>query len=359
MSHYLVTILNHLVCSESSQAELKDRLLAASTREHVASLLEEIKARINLCLETQSKEDEYFYYFLRAYGHYVIGDIHQAISSATHALDGFRICGCSWEQVIGRWLLSAFHAFQNRSHSSLAEMNLALDILESIRQDFLTRGVYDEVEKCQKVKSTMEEHKNEFLKKMEAISQPVSGNSRPIHIHAPVSSDPAAKEKGKLLIPWIPKHKTMRDGVNGLTEFRAIDEFPFVTIVEIDKKPYYIHSLCGSSLTDRNVTLVRGEDYGWVLMRGHGMNLCYPVPIPDGCYVLFWDYNVPKDNNIVVSSEPSLDGDFAYTVRRYRAAGQELVSETTETGSEYSPIKLDKSRQILGIVIAVAKPESP
>lgn len=88
------------------------------------------------------------------------------------------------------------------------------------------------------------------------------------------------------------------------------------------------------------------------------MNASLPIPINEGDQILFHINVKPRDGDIVVASELTASGNYAYMVKRYRALDNELVSETNDKDptQSYQPVKLDEHHQILGIVIAVAKP---
>ena len=336
---------------DNDLADLRNRIIAVGRPESISPLLKEIEFEIEVCLETQCKEDQYYYYLLRSYCKLGLDQVDDATNIAMYAAKGFRMCGNSWSEIYGHWFLGTIYAYQRRGYLYKAEMDLALEILEPVRQQCLLNGEYDQAGNCQELISRLE-HNRDAASKMGTGPLYLPGKNTPIPVHPP-----ASPETGRLLLPWIPKYKAVRAGASGSILFEPTNEFPFAPVVEIDNKPHRIHSLRGTSSTDHNVTLVNGVKYGWALVEGHSMNLSYPTPIPDGCYILFQGHNAAADNDIVVASKTEPDGNLAYMVKRYRNAEKELISETSETGPEYSPIKLGSRHQILGIVIAVAKPE--
>ena len=345
------SILNHLSLPDEGITEIKNRVLSATSPQQVFSLLAEIKTRIDLCIETQSKEDKHHYYLLRAYCYMVTGEHDKAINSTTYAIDGFRVCGLSWAEVIGHWFLGTLHATQKRGYLSLAEIKQALDILEPIQQEFLIKGDYEEVNKCTELKNQLEYSKNTAQKMgtgplyMPSISTP--------------ATPPASSNDSNLLIPWLPKYHSVRAGPFGLIWAEPTKEHStFVHAVEIDGTSSLIHSTKGIASHDHKITLNTYEQYGWAKVEGHSMNISDPTPICHGDYILFRVHNQPQDKDIVVASRPTPSGEFAYMVKRFRESEKILISETNDTNENYSPVELSQDHQILGIVIAVAKPKS-
>jgi hypothetical protein len=344
-------ILNHLTFSDGSMVEIKNRTLSATGRDHSLSLLEEIKIRIDLCLETQCKEDQHYYYILRAYCHVAIGEIDKAINATTYAIDGFRVCGLSWAQVIGHWFLGAIHASQRRGYLYLSEVNHAIGILEPIRQDFLIRGDYDEAAKCQELKILLETNKETALK-MGTGPLHMPGNPAPTANPAP--SDPT---EGYLLIPWLPRYCSVQAGPQGIVWVEPGKEsVANINKIFFDKVAHVIYPIKNTSSSDQQITLTDRHYYGWTKVNGHSMNNSPPHPICEGDHVLFHLHNNAQDRDIVIASHPTASGDLAYMVKRFRSLEMELVSESTDSSQIYNPIKLDQFHQILGIVLAVAKP---
>ena len=102
---------------------------------------------------------------------------------------------------------------------------------------------------------------------------------------------------------------------------------------------------------------MRDLPYGLAQVTGNSMNAHEPVSIDDKDYILFQRTTNSQNGDIVVASRPiQSSGEDAYMVKKYNKIDQLLVSETNDTLSPYPDVKLNKDHQILGIVIAVAKP---
>ncbi len=132
---FFLYLLNKLNPPASSVVELRNKVTAANSKEQIGPLLEEIKFRIDICLETRSEEDKHYYYLLRAYCYLLLGKPEEAINATTYAIDGFRVCGFAWEQVIGHWFLGTIYATQRRGYLYLAEIKRAIGIRKSALQN--------------------------------------------------------------------------------------------------------------------------------------------------------------------------------------------------------------------------------
>jgi len=333
-------------------AELRNRIIAANRQEHISPLLEEIKFRIDLCLETQCKEDQYYYYLLRSYCYLWMNKMDEAINASMYAIDGFRLCGNAWSQVFGHWFLGTIYAIQRRGYLCLAEIKRAKEILETIRQEFLIQGEYDNANHCQELVTQLEQDR-QVASKMGTGPLYMPGKPAPI-----IVQPPAPFVTGRLLLPWLPRYQAVRAGPGGLVWAEPTREnISFITKLEINGKIFEIHAARGSATIDHNITLVEHEQYGLAMVEGHSMNASRPTHICQGDYILFRSHNQPQDQDIVVASKLTASGDFAYMVKRYHEFEKELTSESDDIAQEYPPLKLNQNHQILGIVIAVAKPE--
>jgi hypothetical protein len=342
-------ILSNLALS-GEIADLRNRVLSANTTDFVFSLLEEISFRIEICLDTQCKEDQYYYYLMRSYCKLCLDQTEESIQSAMYATDGFRLCGNVWAQIFGHWFLGAIYASQRRGYLFLAEINHALDLLEAIRQNSLVKGEYDIVSRCQVLMLQLRENKDKATK-MGTGPLYLPGKTVPM-------SPPASFSPGYLLLPWLPRYHAVRGGSDGLIwSTPTKDNVSVIHSLEIDHEIYRLYGLRSMSAHDSQITLSENEKYGFAKVDGHSMNACHPTPICQGDYILFRLSNTPEDNEIVVASRPTPSAEFAYMVKRYYAAEKELRSETHEIQGDYSPVKLSPDHQILGVVIAVAKKE--
>lgn len=331
--------------------DLRNRVIAIDRDEVVSSLLDEIAFRIEICLDTQCKESQYYYYLLRSYCKLSLGQIDDAVNTAMYAVNGFRLCGNTPAQVYGHWFLGAIYALQKRGYLYLAEINHALENLEIIRQESLIEGDYDRVGVCQALIAQLEQNKA-IASKMGTGPLYMPGKPSTVPVHPPVSLD-----SSYLLLPWINHYHSVRAGnLGNLAAEPSSGQVAIVRALEIENATYNLHSMHGTSITDRQITLVDHEKYGLALVEGQSMNACTP-PICEGDYILFRLNMPPIDKDVVVASRPTASADYAFMVKRYHYAEKELRSETHDKSEGYPAIKLGPDHQILGIVIAVAKKE--
>jgi hypothetical protein len=168
---------------------------------------------------------------------------------------------------------------------------------------------------------------------------------------------PATNAAGSLLLPWLPKYHKVKAGLDEVMWDDPIKpRATFAQTLEIDGREFRIFPLAGKSPHERQITLVTQEHYGWAMVDGNSMNASEPIPICHGDYILFRLRNQPQNDDVVVASRPTASGGFAHMVKRFRNAERDLASETDDTSAEYPPMPLGSRHQILGIVIAVAKP---
>lgn len=333
-------------------AELRNRAIMAENQGQVDSLLADIILQIDLCMDTQCKEDQNFYYLLRAYCNLWMGKSDEAVNAAKIAIDGFRMCADEQSQVFGHWFAGMIYALQRRGHLYFSEISEALEIMESIRNNHRRRGEYDTADDWLETISELETHK-ELASKLGTGPFYIPGQYISF-FRQPASSPPISR----LLLPWTPKYHSVRGGPGGLVWEKPIKEHSTYALnLEIDNKPLKLHPLTGTATSDHNITLSPEEEYGWVLVEGHSMNASRPAPICDGDYILFKVRNWAQQNDIVVASRPTADGAYSHMVKRFREPEKQLISETSDTSRPYPSLSVDQDYQILGVVIAVAKKE--
>ncbi len=353
MNKTFAYILNKLEINDNIIADLRHRTISVSSLEQASTVLAEIKFRIDLCLETRCKEDKPYYFMFHAYCNLYTDKREEAVNATTYAIDDFRVCGLSWNEVVGHWFLGSIYATESRGYLYLAELNLALDIANPLYQELIIQGEYEQAAKYQKVISKLESQK-------QTATKMGTGPLRMPTESLKFTDDlPSMGSEDYLVLPWLPSYNAVKATPNGLIWDRPVKEIrSSIRNMEINSSRYTIYSLQRQSPTDHQVTLVEHEQYGWAKVEGKSMNASLPTSINEGDQILFHINIKPRDGDIVVASELMASGNYAYMVKRYRALGNELVSETNDKdpGQSYDPIKLDGHHQILGIVIAVAKP---
>lgn len=335
--------------------ELRDRVLAANNDEAMANLLEEIKFRIDLCLETQCATDQPFYYLLRSYCHLWLEKTDQAINTARYAADNFRLCGENIASIYAHWYLGEIYAAQRRGYLYRQAIEQAMEAAELLQQELLDQGRYEEADRWKRTIEKFQQHKDAALR---MGTGPLYMPDTPIQIKNPNAASPTPSTEAFLHLPWLPKYHSVLAGPEGKMWAEPIQErVVFACALEIEGKKCKLYSLSGTSRGDRQITLSPQEQYGWAQVEGDSMNASVPTPICNGDYLLFRVQNWAQNNDIVVASRPTPSGDFAHMVKRYRESERQLVSETSDTIHAYPPLSVDQDYQILGVVIAVAKPE--
>lgn len=257
MDKIFAYILNKLEISNQIIADLRHRTVGVTSPEQAATLLEEIKFRIDLCLETRCKEDKPYYFMFRAYCNLYTGKRGEAVNAATYAIDDFRVCGLSWDEMIGHWFLGSIYATEGRGYLYLAELNLALEIAKPLHQELMIQGEYERAEKYRKIIAKLESQK-QTATKMGTGPLRISTESLKLTDELPLIGS-----EDYLVLPWLPSYNAVKATPNGLIWDRPIKEIKSaIRSVEIDGTRYALHSLQRQSPTDHQVTLIEHEQYG-------------------------------------------------------------------------------------------------
>lgn len=121
----------------------------------------------------------------------------------------------------------------------------------------------------------------------------------------------------------------------------------------LNNKSHSVHFL--KPVDDVNA-LVGGKKYGWVKALSDNMNSSKPIPISENDFVLFYDSADADNNDIVIAFCSDGSGAQNLVVKRYSKTNQVLISEASTP--VYAPIPIDGNVRIIGVVIAVAKPDN-
>ncbi len=333
----------------SGPKRLCERLLSARQREQIHQLMEDLREKIEICDDTYDKREQNFYYLLRSACHIWLGRVDQAFNAARLALDGFQVCDDRMAEMYTHWWLGELYALQGRGHHFESEIQKAIEDLKRIRDRYYKQGEYEKSHDCDELLGMLESERDVARRMGTGPLQP------PGQIADFFERDPPA---ARLSLPWLPFYGRVTAGPGGVVVWDEPDErFLFTLRVELDGRPFRLFALKATSASDRQITLSPSERYGWVQVRGHSMRAASPVPICDGDYVLFKDSRSPAHQDIVIAGYRTPAGDYAYMVKRFSATQQMLLSETDDGGEDYSPVKLGPGYVILGIAIAVAKPD--
>jgi hypothetical protein len=95
--------------------------------------------------------------------------------------------------------------------------------------------------------------------------------------------------------------------------------------------------------------------HGWLRVHGLSMN-GWDIPFDENDYVLFYKASVVSHLDYVIASNLDPSGGMALIVKRFDEKNNQLLSKSKDTGNPYDPIPLDEDHQIVGVVLAVAKP---
>lgn len=350
MNQLFIRALEAMETTNSAIADFQTRACTLADALDAKRLLEELELRIKICLDTYSKDELPFYYLITAYCHLFVGKFKEAEKCSIMAIDNFRICDMAWNEAVGHWFLGTIFRSQQRGYLYLTELNKALSIVNPIAAEYIIQGKYAAAMNAEKIVEELEEQKK-FASKM---------GTGPLH--APTEKTPEKKTSpvynGYLILPWLPKYDSVRAGPNGIAWVNPpAKNGAVVHAIEIDGNPYRIASIHSSPRAeDHQITLVNGVNYGWAKVKGQSMNASTPVPIEDGDYVLFSMQFQHNRDGIVIASHHHIGGEHTHMVKKYIAKDRILLSETTDVSDDYSPIHLVEGYQILGAVIAVAKP---
>jgi hypothetical protein len=185
------------------------------------------------------------------------------------------------------------------------------------------------------------------------VSHPLTVVSLP---HEVINFNPREIEKRKtsLILSSYPTVAKVEAGHNGpvFLEDHELDSIIRYDNITIEGITYGIYSLDNTKL----IHLSRGRNYAWAKVEGRSMNNSYPIPIDDGDYILFCISSSAHEGDFVAASVP--DGTtLGYKPVVKQLVNNELISHSTSI-QEFPPIPINKETRIVGVVIAVAKPET-
>jgi SOS-response transcriptional repressor LexA len=253
----------------------------------------------------------------------------------------------TWNSIIGLVLLGMAREECEKNHLAISEYKKAYEILTN---NFLRIHVYDQTEKASQLKI-------ELLEKLKELSAPNLSNAQPSKTDSEnTNSDiPSADDNDYLTLFSIPLYGSVEAGVDGNLHIDHYDTFTMVNQVELNKQMFVVHNVHGTASLDRQITVTTSREHGWLRVHGLSMN-GWDLPFDENDYVLFYKAPNASHFDFVVASNPDPSGEIALMVKRFDAEKRQLISNSEDTSKPYPPIPLDKNHQIIGIVIAVAKP---
>ncbi|MBI3170213.1 MAG: hypothetical protein HYZ22_17150 [Chloroflexi bacterium] len=349
MNQNFIYTIQKLGTTNNAIANFKMQACKIVSMAEAKYLLDELKLRIEISLDTRSKDELPYYYLLAAHCYIFFEKRKEAEKYSAMAIDNFRICGMSWNEAMGHWFLGLIYRLEGRGYLYITELNKALEIVTPIMAEYQIRGNYAAAMNSEEIVNVIQEQRS-YAAKM---------GTGPLHMPAEKKEEnTTVKNSGYLILPWLLKYDSVRAGPNGIAWVHPPNKNGTVVhVMEIDGISCQLIPIRFSSIMeDHQITLINGISYGWTRVSGQSMNASTPVPIEDGDYVLFsMQFENDKDA-IVIASRQIANGDYAHMVKKYVAKDRTLVSETIDNSEDYSPMHLDEGYQILGAVIALAKP---
>jgi hypothetical protein len=273
---------------------------------------------------------------LRGVAHMAMGDAIEAVRQLQDANQHFRGEDETWNSIIGLELLGMAYEYV-KPHQATLVYKQALEILEN-----------------RYIPTHKTDYKNDGQALRRDLLSRITGTAPEKIRKAPSSST----QPVLLTLPWMPVYSTIQAGPNGPI---WSDPLQSGSEAEVDKIVLdgTVHSFHSLSKGDSTITLVndKNKEYGWAKVEGDSMSAARPVPIEQGDFVLFFKCGGAVNSDIVVASCPDEEtgAGYKHIVKRYDKADQHLYSETNPPDL-YEPIPITKEIQILGTVIAVAKP---
>lgn len=282
-----------------------------------------------------------YYFLFEAYAWKILLKQKEAVDRASRAISLFRMRDSQWNEAMGHWFLSSLYEIYSRKEDSCRELQTAASILETIAGGFQRVGDVTSCLGCQ--------HMLRQLYRQISLSK--SG----------VDLIPSAIDDHKvyLLPTWMPIYEQIQLGEENLPAWAEPSKniAAEIQLIIIEEHWYSIKSVRPS---DEKIVLDRTREYGWAKVRGHDMNAVQPIRIEDGDYVLFIKQGHESEDDIVVASLWDIKKkEYSYIVRKLGKkvhSDNTLYSESSGFGDRYKPIPVGDGTQILGRVIAVAKP---
>ncbi|MFZ5857132.1 MAG: S24 family peptidase [Chloroflexota bacterium] len=274
-----------------------------------------------------------------------LGEIENAIREIESANRHFRNKNETLNQIIGLVLLGQAYEDKRKDHLALREYEQAQNVLGNYRRI----------------------HANDYLTKAEALKDILdgkiselsesnfSGNSSPA---GSVNTNPnQAINAGKdfLALFSIPIYGTVEAGLDGTLHIDHFNIFTIINQVELKKQLYDVYNVHGTAEADRQITITTKREHGWLRVHGLSMN-DWDLPFSENDYVLFYKSQTASHHDFVIASNTDPSGEIDLMVKRFDAEKNQLVSKSKDKSKPYGPIPVDERHQIVGIVIAIAKP---
>lgn len=335
--------------NETLLFELRQKILAASIGEEKQIITELTNRKSSHYLGHNLFTNQPYYFLFEAYALYSCGKLDLAIDLANRASSLFRLQNSRWNEALVHWFLYILYDDHSRKEDGCKELQTATAILEGLARGFQSQGSIGNCQECQNLLHELYRHISLAKLDEDLIELPVN--------------------KAYLLPPWMPIYeKVTSESFNMPIWAEQLQDINFeIQVIIIGGRWYSIQSVKGGI---QKIRMAGEFDYGWAKVKGQDMNAARPIPLDDGDYVLFTkvgevenniNQSVFAEDGIVVASrlKDKYKQEYTYLVRKFgKKVGESvnLYSESSKIGDEYKPIPLAADVQILGHVIAVAKP---
>lgn len=346
MEEEIRTILHGLTNTSKLVVRMTNEVIALYERPGgLQEFAQRLATEIKLATHIQG-DDEPFYHFLLAIAYLKLNKTDTAKNSLFHAVEAFKVRDFRLNEALSEWLFARIHLIERNRLRAQHACEAAIKTMEHLIQNRRTEAHYAQSTEYTKYLAQLED----LLKTIETAP--------PVEVNINTGNQSSVPDEDYIVFPWLPKYDSVRAGPDGLVWVDPPEEnSTAIRTIEIDGMLFEIFSTNSSSrVQNRQITLNRNMEYGWAKVDGQSMNATQPVPIMEGDYVLFAKQWQRGREAIVIACRFLADSEQAFMVKKYDAREQTLVSETTDNSQDYSAIDLNEDYQILGTVIAVAKP---
>lgn len=344
---HLLEILGLLEVEDDVIRGLQQEIKTLDDPNEIQRHIQDLEQRVKLSTAAKHFEEVPYFLLLLAYCYSYLNHGKKALENAYQASEKFRIAGDLVGQTISRWILALIYRYTNRMYDYRNELERAIKILSQEYDECTVSGDYTTLKKCRAILEQLQEE-SAYAAKL-GTQQVAENLSAPY----PAQEQP---EGDMLVIPWLLVYEKIQAGLTGIELVEKSNCAVGVARLFLDDQPYQIYNLRKTSSTDRQVRIRQGTRTGIIKVQGHSMNACRPMPIEENDYVLFFKTADAGDGDIVIASSSAPNGTISYIVKRYRAAENLLLSETSDRTQSYPPLKIGMLYKIFGIVHAVLKP---
>jgi len=346
MTINLNKLIEQLEINDQKLNDIKNQIQKSLYNEEMISA---ILSRQCLCREEVhclSCNDQGNCFILNGIIYLGLNDPDNAIKELENANWNLRSRGDDWNSIIGLTLLGLAFEERGQNHLAFREYNKAY---ETLSRRYLRIHANDYTKKHQTLKNDLQNKLRQLSNKplSTAVTTP------PTSTLSSVTS--TNNNRDYLALFSIPIYGSVEAGPDGIFHIEHLDAYTIVNQIELQGRTFDIHGIHGTTPTDRQITVTTKKTYGWMRIHGLSMN-GWDLPFNENDYVLFYKTSTASHLDYVIVSNNQSTDDIALIVKRFDEKNDQLLSKSKNTSKLYNPIPLDKDHQIVGIVIAIAKP---